>query len=223
MAKVLNWVFFGRLFLTLHLKVDQKKCVRLLNSSLQPDQEYTKTKESFCKKWLIAKKETCCKNIFAERTEHVSGCQEVVLRDDGGGRQDARLQLQILLSQVQLVCCPSKWTTIVIHCSSLGGLLTASRKGRSSEKTKIFTSGNNIWKWRLNMVIYTSPSTWIMNLRSLASAQISLDMLKRQASIGEFYNPRYMNHQNRLYHIVNISFFAGWPFPMRRRSHRLEL
>ena len=46
------------------------------------------------------KKETFCKNIFAERTKHVSGRQEVVLGDDGGGRQDARLQLQILLSQV---------------------------------------------------------------------------------------------------------------------------
>ena len=142
MAKVLNLVLFWRPFLIIYLIVD-KKCVRLLNSSLQPDQEYTKTKESFCKKWLIAKKETCCKNIFAERRKHVSGCQEVVFGDDGGGRQDAWLQLQILLSQVQFLCCPAKWR-IAIHCSSSGGLLTASRKGKSSEKTKIFTSGQLI-------------------------------------------------------------------------------
>ena len=74
MAKVLNWVFFGRLFLTLHLKVDQKKCVRLLNSSLQPDQEYTKTKESFCKNDWLQKKRNLLQKYFCREDQ---ACQRL--------------------------------------------------------------------------------------------------------------------------------------------------
>ena len=46
-----------------------------------------------------AKRDDFCR----EEVKDVGGEQEVVQGDGGGGRQDARLQLQILLSQVNLL------------------------------------------------------------------------------------------------------------------------
>ena len=95
--------------------------------------------------------------IFAEE-EDVGGQQEVVQGDDCRGSQDAWLQLQILLSQVLLdksfvefekyTSTHSKLSYFWIarqawnfnHFLCPGGSPTVSRRVRSSETTKTFTS-----------------------------------------------------------------------------------
>ena len=126
-----------------------------------------RTKE---RKWFLQ-----IKKVFAE-VKDVGSQQEVVQGDDGGGSQDAWLQLQILLSQVT----PDMLKNLFLY------LLLHRRITHSFKEGEEFRKDEDIHKWGAN---WRSIGD-IFNLRSLASAQISLDMLRRQASIGELYNPR---------------------------------
>ena len=65
-------------------------------------------------------------------------------------------------------------------------LLLHRRITHSFKEGEEFRKDEDIHKWGANLRSIGD----IFNLRSLASAQISLDMLRRQASIGELYNPR---------------------------------
>ena len=98
------------------------------------------------------------KKIFAE-VKDVGSQQEVVQGDDGGGSQDAWLQLQILLSQVT----PEMLKNLFLNvCCFIGGSPTVSRRVKSSERMKTFTSEEQIWE---ASVTFSISGLWLQ-LRS---------------------------------------------------------
>ena len=97
-------------------------------------------------------------------------------------------------------------------------LLLHRRITHSFKEGEEFRKDEDIHKWGANLRSIGD----IFNLRSLASAQINLDMLRRQASIGELYNPRSHSWADFSPFMEFPTWFAGWPCLMRRRSLQLE-